>query len=118
MTKSILFPATLVCLALGLTACGTPIDGPPGAAVYRREAIHIRDEDGDQSLPYCLVSLTHRIGELLAKRQPRLAGQFNDRRGPNPLQIGIGDLIRVTLFESSAGGLFFPLEGGARTGNF
>jgi polysaccharide export outer membrane protein len=117
MAKSILFTATLVCLALGLTACGTPIDGPPGEAVYRSAAIHVRD-DKDQSLPYCLVSLTPSIGELLAKRQPRLAGQFSDRRGPNPLQIGIGDLIRVTLFESSAGGLFFPLEGGARTGNF
>ena len=117
MAKSIFCTATLVCLALGLTACGTPIDGPPGEAVYRSAAVHVRD-DKDQSLPYCLVSLTPRIGELLAKRQPRLAGQFNDRRGPNPLQIGIGDLIRVTLFESSAGGLFFPLEGGARTGNF
>ena len=33
-------------------------------------------------------------------------------------QYAHGDLIRVTLFESSAGGLFFQLEGGARSGNF
>ena len=117
MMKSILCTATVVCLAFGQTACGTPIDGPRAEAVYLSAATHIRD-DRDQSLPYCLVSLTSRIGDLLAKNQPRLAGHFNDRRGPNPMRIGIGDLIRVTLFESSAGGLFFPLEGGARTGNF
>jgi len=32
--------------------------------------------------------------------------------------IGNGDVVSVTLFESAAGGLFFPLEGGLRTGNF
>jgi polysaccharide export outer membrane protein len=32
--------------------------------------------------------------------------------------IGIGDVVSVTLFESAAGGLFFPIEGGLRNGNF
>jgi polysaccharide biosynthesis/export protein len=34
------------------------------------------------------------------------------------VQIGVGDVISVTLYESAAGGLFFPIEGGLRNGNF
>ena len=54
----------------------------------------------------------------MSPHQYRLAGQFNDRRGPSSVQIGNGDVISVTLFEAAAGGLFFPLEGGLRNGNF
>lgn len=104
-------------IVLGLPACGLPVAGPQGDAVYRTAAGHARDEK-NLSLPYCLVLLTPRIGDLLAKNQPRLAGRFQDRRGPSSLRIGVGDVIRVTLFESSSGGLFFPAEGGSRTGNF
>jgi polysaccharide export outer membrane protein len=34
------------------------------------------------------------------------------------VQIGVGDVLSVTLYESAAGGLFFPIEGGLRNGNF
>src|SRR6185436_14803528 len=49
---------------------------------------------------------------------PRLAGAFTDRRGPNQIRFGIGDVVSVTIFESAAGGLFIPLEAGTRPGNF
>ena len=32
--------------------------------------------------------------------------------------LGIGDIVAVQLFEAGAGGLFIPLEAGARAGNF
>lgn len=106
--------ATAVCLAL--SAC-TPIDGPRGESVYLNASARVSNAS-EGSLPYCLVSLTPRIGSILSANRPRLAGRFADRRGPVPIRIGVGDSIRVTLFESGAGGLFFPLEGGSRTGNF
>ena len=100
---------------LALSGCGMPTSGPRGEAVEWRAATRVRTAE---RLPYCLVSVTPRVAEIVARTQYRLAGQFNDRRGPTTVQIGNGDVISVTLFESAAGGLFFPLEGGLRNGNY
>src|SRR5262252_4765227 len=102
-------------MALALPGCGMPTSGPRGEAVEWRAATRVRTAE---RLPYCLVSVTPRVAEIVARHQYRLAGQFTDRRGPTIVQIGNGDVISVTLFESAAGGLFFPLEGGLRNGNF
>jgi polysaccharide export outer membrane protein len=58
------------------------------------------------------------VTDIVARSQVRLAGEFTDRRGPSSAQIGTGDVVSVTLFESAAGGLFFPIEGALRNGNF
>jgi polysaccharide export outer membrane protein len=107
--------AAACAVAVGLPGCGIPTSGPRGEAVEWRAATYVR---GAERLPYCLVSVTPRVAEIAASHQYRLAGQFTDRRGPTTVQIGNGDVISVTLFESAAGGLFFPLEGGLRNGNF
>ena len=100
---------------LAMSGCGMPTSGPRGEAVEWRAATRVRTAE---RLPYCLVSVTPRVAEIVARTQYRLAGQFSDRRGPTTVQIGNGDVISVTLFEAAAGGLFFPLEGGLRNGNF
>jgi polysaccharide export outer membrane protein len=64
------------------------------------------------------VPVTPRVIDVVARHRERLAGRFADRRGPSVVQIGTGDVVSVTLFESAAGGLFFPVEGGLRNGNF
>ena len=92
-----------------------PTTGPRGEAIEWRAATHVR---GDEKLPYCLVSVSPRITQVVAHNQERLAGRFSERHGPVRVQIGIGDVISVTLYESAAGGLFFPIEGGLRNGNF
>jgi polysaccharide export outer membrane protein len=102
-------------MVLALPGCGTPLSGPRGEAVEWRAATRVQTAE---RLPYCLVSVTPRVAEIVARHQYRLAGQFTDRRGPTSVMIGNGDVVSVTLFESAAGGLFFPLEGGLRTGNF
>src|SRR5262245_59313921 len=102
-------------MALALPGCSMPTSGPRGEAVEWRAATRVRTAE---RLPYCFVSVTPRVAEIVARHQYRLAGQFTDRRGPTSVQIGNGDVVSVTLFESAAGGLFFPLEGGLRTGNF
>ena len=100
---------------LALAGCGMPTSGPRGDAVEWRAAVRV---SSPERLPYCLVSVTPRVADIVARSQYRLAGQFSDRRGPTTVQIGAGDVISVTLFEAAAGGLFFPLEGGLRNGNF
>jgi polysaccharide export outer membrane protein len=34
------------------------------------------------------------------------------------IRVGVGDVVQVSIFESSAGGLFIPAEAGSRPGNF
>lgn len=70
-----------------------------------------------RSLPYALVRLTPRVIALLGKAAPRLAA-FEDRRRPRDIRLGVGDIVSVTIFEASPGGLFIPAEGSTRPGNF
>jgi polysaccharide export outer membrane protein len=69
------------------------------------------------SLSYTVVKVTPKVVEVLSKNAPRLI-VFNDRRRPRDIVYGIGDIVSVTIFESSSGGLFIPGEGGVRPGNF
>jgi polysaccharide export outer membrane protein len=69
-------------------------------------------------LPYAVVRITPDVERVLARYSPRIAQAFTDRRGPNEIRFGIGDVVSVTVFESAAGGLFIPLEAGVRPGNY
>jgi polysaccharide biosynthesis/export protein len=86
------------------------MSGPAGMDVLSGQ----RDQT---SLPYAVVKVTPKIVEVLSKNGPRLI-VFNDRRRPRDIVYGIGDIVSVTIFESSSGGLFIPGEGGVRPGNF
>jgi polysaccharide export outer membrane protein len=71
------------------------------------------------SLQYGLVKLTPEAIAVLAEYEPKgIAGAFPDQRPPPEIKFGIGDVVSVTVFEASAGGLFIPLEAGVRPGNF
>jgi polysaccharide export outer membrane protein len=72
----------------------------------------------NQNLPYAFVPVTAEVVAVLAKIKPRLATAFTDRRPPSTLRFGIGDILSVTIFEASSGGLFIPSEAGVRPGNF
>ena len=71
-----------------------------------------------KSLLYALVRLTPRTVDILAANNPQIAGEFPDRRGPEAVRFGVGDVLGITIFESGAGGLFTPSQGGATTGNY
>jgi polysaccharide export outer membrane protein len=71
-----------------------------------------------ESLPYAYVPVTPKVVDILVTNAPRLSVTFQDRGGPTELRFGIGDTVNVSIFESAAGGLFIPLEGAARPGNF
>jgi polysaccharide export outer membrane protein len=95
-----------------LGACGiVPTSGPAGidVPVGQRDA---------ESLRYAFVRVTPKVLEVLSRAKPRFSTAFTDRRGPEDIRFGIGDMVIVTLFEAGAGGLFIPLEAGVRPGNF
>lgn len=108
--------ASATLLALGGCAF-LPADGPRGESVERDAAAKV-EVSRDDKLAYCLVPLTPTTLSVAKLSQPRFAGRFDDGRGPTSVRFGTGDVISVTLYESGAGGLFFPLEGGMRQGNY
>src|SRR5436305_1291862 len=96
---------------LALGGCGTlPAGGPSSWDVWAwRE---------NQNLPYAFVPVTAEVVAVLARIKPRLATAFADRRPSSTVRFGIGDILSVTIFEASSGGLFIPSEAGVRPGNF
>src|SRR5262249_15828957 len=71
-----------------------------------------------KDLPYAFVRITPKVADVLGKAAPRLVGEFPDRSRPKDIVFGIGDVVGVTIFEASSGGLFIPAEAGVRPGNF
>jgi polysaccharide biosynthesis/export protein len=95
-----------------LAGCAVmPVAGPQSWDVKSGQA-------DPESIPYGLMRLTPRSLEVLAAHAPRIAGEFTDKRGPQAIRFGIGDVLGVTIFEAGAGGLFIPLETAVRQGNY
>lgn len=70
-------------------------------------------------LPFAVVKLDSAVLQTLEKFEPNyLPGIFADSRPPANIRFGIGDVVSVTIFEATAGGLYIPLEAGVRPGNF
>jgi len=98
--------------AIVLGGCAiVPTAGPQSTDVRQGQ----RDAE---SLPYGFVRVTPTVLEVLGRNTPRFSTTFKDKRGPEELRFGIGDVVTITLYESASGGLFIPAEAGARAGNF
>jgi polysaccharide export outer membrane protein len=89
-----------------------PASGPASYEVVSTQST------SPEALPYSLVRLSPDAIEVLATNRPRFARMFSSRPGPSEIRFGVGDVISVTIFEASAGGLFIPIEAGVRPGNF
>jgi polysaccharide biosynthesis/export protein len=78
------------------------------------------DSGRSPTVPYALVKLTPETVSIISRYEPRgLAGVFPDKAlPPTRIRFGVGDVVSVTIFEASAGGLFIPTEAGVRPGNF
>ena len=95
----------------GCTNTHMPVAGPESWDVRG----HNQDAD---SVPYALVKLNPEVVSVLGTNAPGFYGTFADRRPPQEIKFGIGDVVSVTIFEAAAGGLFIPSEAGVRPGNF
>src|SRR2546423_5175878 len=105
-----------LCISVGaalLGACSLmPANGPAGYDVKSERAYE------PDSLPYAVVRVTPEAEGIIAEYNPRISGTFPDRRKPKELRFGIGDIVGISIFESSSGGLFIPPEASVRPGNF
>src|SRR5499427_6928600 len=108
----ILLTMTLLVSHLAVGGCAVmPVAGPESWDVWA-------GQHDPKNIPYAFVRITPKVANVLGKALPRLVGEFPDRRRPSDLRFGIGDLLGVTIFEASSGGLFIPAEAGVRPGNF
>jgi polysaccharide biosynthesis/export protein len=108
----ILLSFTLMVSHLALGGCELmPVAGPQSWDVWA-------GQHDPKNIPYAFVRITPKVANILAKAAPRLVGEFPDRTRPSDIRFGIGDLVSVTIFEASSGGLFIPAEAGVRPGNF
>jgi polysaccharide biosynthesis/export protein len=98
---------------IALGGCGLlPANGPASWDIWAGQ----HDPKG---LPYALVRVTSKVTGVLANTSSRLTGFYEGERSrPSDIRFGIGDLVSVTIFEASSGGLFIPAEAGVRPGNF
>ena len=90
------------CFGLGLAGCAElPSSGPSAVAVLDAGAVDpvVR--------PYEVIDIDPSSIEVLGRR-PRasFAGRFGDHRASTEPVIGVGDMITVTIWEASSGGLF------------
>jgi len=104
--------ALAVALA-GCTSLALPASGPQSWDVKSGQNL---DLDG---LQFAYVRVTPDTMRVLSRVEPlRLAGAFTLRKPVGKQTFQIGDVVSVTVFEASAGGLFIPSEAGVRPGNF
>jgi polysaccharide export outer membrane protein len=90
-----------------------PTSGPEIGEIYRGG-----DSWDPERLPYSLVKVTPQVVDILATWVPRIGTVLSDRRPPQSIKFGVGDVVAVSIFEAAAGGLFIPIEAGVRPGNF
>jgi polysaccharide export outer membrane protein len=99
-----------------LVSCGLPTSGPSGDSILRDA-----DETGQSDklkVPYCLIKASSDNVAIAGRYKYRLAGSFSDRRPPQQVEIGIGDIVGVTIYEAEVGGLFFDKNMSNQQGNF
>ncbi len=103
-TRGMRLVAALMAAALG--GCSAlPAAGPTNSA-FTENATPAGAQSVNPSVDYELISLEEII-DAGVRPQPRpTLGSLADGKGPVALRIGIGDLVRVSIWEAGSGGLF------------
>src|SRR5262245_40866298 len=105
-------------MLLGMaTLCGgcsiMPTTGPEIGEIHRGG-----NPSDPERLPSAVVKVTPQVLDILATWVPRIGNAFTDRRPPQEIKFGIGDVVSISVFEAASGGLFIPAEASVRPGNF
>lgn len=75
--------------------------------------------DPQEILPHLMIQATPSVAAMVSQAvETGSLGSFASRGGAADIRLGVGDVVSVTIFEASAGGLFIPSEAGSRAGNF
>lgn len=114
-------PAALFALLLPMGCKAVPNSGPDDREIAKQATVHYQSPDKPLSgLNYLLVDLSSDFVDRMAVVKPvTFSRGFGASRSARPaLPLGIGDVVQLSLFESSAGGLFIPEDAGSRPGNY
>ncbi|MBN8544221.1 MAG: polysaccharide biosynthesis/export family protein [Alphaproteobacteria bacterium] len=78
------------------------------------------DKTGASALPFVLVNVDGKVMDTLSTAEDAnyFKGAFVDNKPPAPMAIGVGDTLRITIFEAGPGGLFIPSSGTISDGNY
>ena len=106
-------------VALAGCAPGTFLSesGPTRGAVIDNASRIARPTGPTARTNYVLVDVNETVISWVARKEPASQLPRDDRGGPRG-EIGVGDIIGLTVFESDSGGLFLPREPGTRAGNY
>jgi len=93
--------------------------GPTRGMIENSSQILVENRKNGTHVAYALVHLNAETQAQLSSRDvpPLFSSDWTDTQ-PQPVVVGVGDVLSVTVFESGSGGLFIPAEAGARAGNF
>ena len=112
----------LVLTAALLAGCtNLPVDGPAHRDISTGATASLTAERDQIVYDYALVDITKNVLSVVSSSVS--LGSFSRSFGTAPrsapsITVGTGDVLQLTVFESSAGGLFIPPEAGVRPGNF
>lgn len=108
-----------LCSTMLLSGCVFSSSGPASIDIVSDGFDQLNGASEDQNDSFALINIDNAVVETLRQFEPSgLTGTFGDRRPPAKLKYGIGDVLSVSVFESSAGGLYIPPEASVRPGNF
>jgi polysaccharide export outer membrane protein len=119
MTNRQLFFCLL--LAVELVGCNAlPSSGPHHYDIADGAAAAVLSERNNVAFNYVLLDINQLVLSHVSEIGPgSFFKSFGKGHGPAPaIRVGVGDMVQVTIFESTSGGLFIPPEASVRPGNF
>lgn len=99
---------------LAMAGCTNLPSSGPDTGMTRLAAVN-----PPEGVLHAVVNVTPEILKIVdGGRSSEGLGQLRGGGGAVPTRIGVGDIVSVTIFEASAGGLFIPAESTSRAGNY
>jgi polysaccharide export outer membrane protein len=114
-----IFVIILVVLSPFVTGCTfISASGPTRDAIVSGPTLRVQNPDKVSRLNYALVPVDGLIVQRMPRpaKEPTFSTDFTDRSVAK-VNIGVGDILTVSIFESGSGGLFTPGETANRSGS-
>src|ERR1039457_2569795 len=91
--------------------------GPTRKSIVDGASQIVRETGPDSRVKYEIVAVNDGVLRRMAQTDVSAPGYLGEHAAYNG-EIGVGDIIGLTIFESDSGGLFLPREPGTRAGNY
>jgi polysaccharide export outer membrane protein len=120
MERSRLVSILLAPLAATLAGCSFISESGPGKSdIMQGAVLHGGKADDVPRQPYALVPMTVGVANMLVRDETLdLFDTALVDTQPATIQLGVGDILNISIFEAASGGLFVPADAGSRPGNF